>query len=74
MSYQGWTNYETWNIALWVGNEEPTYRAMCEARPFTPQSAKAFCRTHFGRKTRDDVRIEDGIIDWEEIADHFNAE
>ena len=21
MSYNGWTNYETWNLALWIGNE-----------------------------------------------------
>ena len=26
MSYQGWTNYETWAVSLWLGNEEPLYR------------------------------------------------
>lgn len=26
MSYNGWKNYETWNVALWIGNEEPLYR------------------------------------------------
>ena len=20
--YNGWTNYETWNVALWIGNEQ----------------------------------------------------
>ena len=24
--YNGWTNYETWNIALWMDNEEGSYR------------------------------------------------
>jgi hypothetical protein len=23
--YNGWTNYATWNIALWLGNEEGSY-------------------------------------------------
>lgn len=26
--YNGWTNYETWNIALWCDNDEPTYRTI----------------------------------------------
>ncbi len=24
--YQGWANYETWAVNLWIGNEEPAYR------------------------------------------------
>ncbi len=24
--YNGWTNYETWNVALWLGNEEGSSR------------------------------------------------
>ena len=23
--YQGWTNYETWNVALYINNEEDLY-------------------------------------------------
>ena len=23
--YNGWTNYETWNVALWIDNEQGSY-------------------------------------------------
>lgn len=25
MSYNGWKNYETWNVALWLDNDQGTY-------------------------------------------------
>lgn len=28
-TYNGWPNYQTWNVALWLGNDEPLY---CAAR------------------------------------------
>lgn len=24
-TYNGWTNYETWDVALWIDNEQPSY-------------------------------------------------
>ena len=29
-SYNGWTNYETWVVNLWLGNDEGSYNA-CRA-------------------------------------------
>lgn len=29
-TYNGWKNYETWNVALWIGNEPGTYEAARE--------------------------------------------
>lgn len=28
--YNGWTNYETWVVALWIDNEEASYRHWLE--------------------------------------------
>lgn len=27
--YNGWTNYETWAVRLWIDGEEPSYRYWC---------------------------------------------
>ncbi len=28
MSYNGWSNYETWNVSLWLNNDEGSYREL----------------------------------------------
>lgn len=87
MAYQGWKNYETWNVALWVNNDEPLYRQMRALRPYTPRKAEMLCRNFFPNGTPD-MRTDDsgehlpifaakermGLVDWKEIADDFNAD
>ena len=36
MSYNGWKNYQTWNVALWIDNDYGLYSAAVEfAEGFT---------------------------------------
>lgn len=81
MSYNGWTNWATWNTFLWISNDEPMYRAAVgfarttteidakTARAFVeelmPSGTPDFRSEHHGRKQGSRWYDE---VDWVEIA------
>lgn len=48
--YNGWKNYDTWNIAMWLSNDEPSYRAVVE-----------FMKDHKGDAPYKDFLIDSGL-------------
>ena len=74
----GWANYETWNAALWIGNDEFLYNTAKACVEFAegenPWTKFVRCMTdgqigpHLG-KTGDGVRWDDPAIDAAEMAE-----
>lgn len=65
--YNGWANYETWNVALYMGNDEKSYRLAQQvarsgcARPFSVY------RESYGPRTPDGVSLFDPKLNWKEL-------
>jgi len=55
ISYNGWENYETWNVALWINNDESLYHLAMEAGSYEDFVASL----PEGASTGDGVRYDD---------------
>lgn len=76
-TYNGWANYETWNVALWIGNDEFLYNTAKACVEFcdnteTPYSKFVRCMMEgqIGRflgTTGDGVSWDDSNIDADEM-------
>ena len=84
-NYNGWTNYATWNTALWVDNEEPYYFARVEMgkviKGWTADLVESFVRDVFPDGTPDMQvgllsSVRDGLdhVNYDELAEAWNDE
>jgi len=83
-TYNGWANWDTWNAALWLSNDEVTYKALIRKLETTPDSyhddvCKDALRGCFpAGDARRDGSAWDGIdfdeVDWQAVADSFTAD
>ena len=74
--YNGWSNYETWNVALWIGNDEGLYSM---AKEYKRRGYKAFAealkelaqdseqKSGIGFQTPDGVSWTDSGLDIEAL-------
>jgi hypothetical protein len=75
-TYNGWTNRQTWNVHLWLSNDEPLYRmALDAAKPRrTLADAAAAIRTMCNDlwpsgRTPDNDSLRG--VNWREVASAF---
>ena len=60
--YNGWANYETWNVALWLQNDEKLYEMAIRNSKYEILSSKIE-----GSGTPDGIRWDDPRVDVKEI-------
>ncbi len=83
-TYQGWHNYETWAVALWLDNEQGSQE---EAREIATRPVHAWeaardlkdwldeCMPDLGGTLWSDLlRSAFDSVDWHEVAEHYREE
>ena len=77
-TYNGWANRATWNVVLWINNEEPMYRqvlGLVNSKVTQWTDVAGVLTTLFGDKTPDGVAWNDPTIDVDrmnEVLAEFN--
>ena len=69
-TYNGWKNYETWNVALWIQNDEGLYNLAKEYRRQGYEALAEMWREELNfRETPDRVALNDSGLDIDELDD-----
>jgi len=63
-TYNGWANYQTFNVALWIQNTELLYKVGCESRDYDQFLTIVGFR---GQVTPDGVSWTDPELDTDEL-------
>jgi len=78
-SYNGWKNRQTWNVALWINNDEGLYRSACQymrdprgrGRPYKGRAPYADFAARLAAegidRTPDGVRYDDSRLSRREL-------
>ena len=73
-TYNGWSSYATWNIALWIQNDPQLYRTATHYILVGSNVLDARGKCHYmfpAGETPDGVKLSDPSINWNEIEEMF---
>ena len=66
-TYNGWTNYETWNVALWMNNDEGFYSVLQDCEDVS--DFIDFVLTNGVTETPDGVEWDSPEVDFTQLND-----
>ncbi len=70
----GWTNWETWNVAAWIDNDETLNRIMTLSAKGDYELFKALALQFGITKTPDGVGFEDPLVNQQELHNSYTSE
>lgn len=68
--YEGWTNYQTWNVALWVNNDEGLYNFVKDFNNYR-DFARALYDEFQIAETPDGIALNDSALNIDELDAEF---
>lgn len=72
MSYNGWKNYQTWNVVLWISNDEGLYSLHRECKNYEEfRSSLSQLDGKIALQTPDGVAWNDSGLDLEAIEEFW---
>ena len=72
--YNGWTNWATWNGAVWFSNKHHIYQQRIRTREWDSGMVSEFFSDCFPNGTPDMEQADIRDINWTEIASHWTDE
>ena len=70
----GWTNWETWNVAAWIDNDEMLNRIMTLSAKGDYELFKALAMQFGITMTPDGVSFEDPSVNQQELHNSYTEE
>ena len=74
--YCGWKNRQTWNIALWISNDESLYfsaveyKAKCERKGIKPTYRRFIAYASlYGERTPDGYKYDSQALDYRALSE-----
>ena len=72
-TYNGWANYETWNMVLWIDNDEDLYQSTRGKKLKSWSAFKNYLKAIGWTSTGDDVSINNKNLCIKELTNYIKG-